>query len=135
MRRPRGPGGRFLTAEEIAAQQKAAETSDPSSFQPNPNPSAEERKALKASESVPGSTARRPEPSFGDMLAGNGEANTGPGPEFRSFTDAQRSSAPDNGHDTSGSYSTSAPSQPSSVTHVQYSDLNAGPPLSGPGLR
>lgn len=51
MRRPRGPGGRFLTAEEIAAQQKAAQSADPGKAPSNPNLSAEERKALKASSS------------------------------------------------------------------------------------
>lgn len=62
MRRPRGPGGRFLTQEEIAAQQKAAESADPSKTPMNPNPSAEERKALKASSSD--STSNAPaEPS------------------------------------------------------------------------
>ena len=138
MRRPRGPGGRFLTAEEIAAQQKVVEASDPTSFHPNPNPSAEERKALKASESVAGSTTHRHEASFaplGDILAGNGEASTGPSPEFRPFTDTSRSSVSGGGHDGLGNYSTSAPPQSSSATHVQYSDLNPGPPLSGPGLR
>jgi hypothetical protein len=31
MRRPRGPGGRFLTAEEIAAREAGGEINDPSS--------------------------------------------------------------------------------------------------------
>ena len=35
MRRPRGPGGRFLTAEEIAAQ-KAAQNNEPSSSSSHP---------------------------------------------------------------------------------------------------
>lgn len=142
MRRPRGPGGRFLTAEEIAAQQKASESSDPSSFHPNPNPSAEERKALKASElgtgptSVLEATGNHTE-SFapiGDILNSSNEARTDPNPEFRPFTDTPISSASAAGHDVSGGYPTSAPSQSSSGSHVQYSDMNAGPLPSGSGL-
>lgn len=137
MRRPRGPGGRFLTAEEIAAQQKAAESSDPSSFHPNPNPSAEERKALKASESAAASAdvTRGHGASFtslNDVLTGN-EANAGPSADFRPFTDPTSSVATGTGRDTSGSYPTGSPQQPPAA-HIQYSDLSAGPPTSGTGL-
>ncbi|KAF8578008.1 hypothetical protein K439DRAFT_507472 [Ramaria rubella] len=126
MRRPRGPGGRFLTAEEIAAQQKAAESSDPSSFHPNPNPSAEERKALKASESAAVSNAERgSQVSFtplNDTLASNSEANAGSSSNFLPYADAPSSTA--NGHDHSGDYSVA--SQPPASAQVQFSDLNAG---------
>jgi len=83
MRRPRGPGGRFLTAEEIAAQQKAAESSDSTGFHPNPNPSAEERKALKASSDSATAAAAA---AIAD--------STRPANEFRAFTEPTSSTAP-----------------------------------------
>jgi hypothetical protein len=99
MRRPRGPGGRFLTAEEIATQQRAAELSDPTGFHPNPNPSAEERKALKASSESAAVAAAVADgirakcffhySLFTDMFSYPGPAN-----EFRAFTDMATSTAP-----------------------------------------
>lgn len=138
MRRPRGPGGRFLTAEEIAAQQKAAASSDSSSLNPNPNPSAEERKAKKAVESatVAGlDGARGPEESFGplsDVLAGNGR--TSPGRNGDSFSFSDGPSVPDIDHGMFNSYPVPGiPQLPSSIAHVQFSDLSGGP-SSGTGL-
>jgi hypothetical protein len=107
MRRPRGPGGRFLTAEEIAAQQRAAESSDPTTFH-NPNPSAEERKAMKAAESstsssaiatTSASNADAPQSNFGavlDEVLGNNATNDGTSaPDFQNFPDsASTSTAP-----------------------------------------
>jgi hypothetical protein len=139
MRRPRGPGGRFLTAEEIAAQQKAAESSDPSSFNPNPNPSAEERKAMKASESAAASGldgVQAHEASFSSLsnvLAGNSEPSAGTGTEFHPFTNATSSAASNTGQDTPSGYTTAGHPQSSAGAHVQFSALSAGPP-SGPGL-
>ncbi|GJJ06386.1 hypothetical protein Clacol_000577 [Clathrus columnatus] len=117
MRRPRGPGGRFLTAEEIAAQQKANESADPNATQLNPNPSAEERKALKASsESVnapPSSTPVEPSnpssssnnnltgsatfPPITGGLANNGSANGNSSKvDFRTFAEPSSGLAQDN---------------------------------------
>jgi len=135
MRRPRGPGGRFLTAEEIAAQQKAAaENADTSNFQ-NPNPSAEERKALKASESaaaaaVASSNLDSTETNFSPMevLGASNDSNTNASTEYRAFTDQVQT-----GSTTPTQESFPAQSQATGVP--QYMDMNAGSSAAGNTLQ
>lgn len=139
MRRPRGPGGRFLTAEEIAAQQKAVESADPSTFTPNPNPSAEERKAMKAADTAAagssGDGAQSNGHSFGSMnpTSGTSEPSINSRPEFRPFENTNNVTT-DATRDTSRGFPvTGRQTMSSSGPQVQFSDLNAAPP-SGAGL-
>jgi len=135
MRRPRGPGGRFLTAEEIAAQQKAAaENADTSNFQ-NPNPSAEERKALKASESAAAAAV-----ASSTSNVESSQTNFAPIDEVLVSSNGNDIISSAEYDEQNNTASTTTPTQEtfpaqSQATNVQYMDMSAGPGAAGNALQ
>ncbi|EZF12174.1 hypothetical protein H112_06797 [Trichophyton rubrum D6] len=66
MRRPRGPGGRFLTADEVAAMEKAqggsTSTNNSASTNENKEVTGQKRKSIAESSSSPGSKKAKTSP-------------------------------------------------------------------------
>ncbi|KIJ49567.1 hypothetical protein M422DRAFT_27935 [Sphaerobolus stellatus SS14] len=133
MRRPRGPGGRFLTAEEIAAQQKAAaEAADSLSYQ-NPNPSAEERKALKASASESAAALAAVAGSTSMSVDQNSQTNLTPSNDSTGNSNETNTSANmdtnvdfQNGPGTSATPVQESFPQQGQPTGVPFMDMNTG---------